>query len=73
MSGDLARERGWWVDRLERTEEGEWDVEVAFLDGHHFRMILAPSRDLDLVIAAGVKAHLRNDRRWHPLSGGGGG
>ncbi len=58
------RERGWWVDQIQQLQGGLWDVRVQFLDGHALQLQLEPTRNLDLVIAAAVDAHLRADRRW---------
>lgn len=57
---------------MDRLEDGSWDVVVQFLDGHVLQLLLEPSRDLDLVIEAAVKAHLRKDRRWTARSDRGG-
>lgn len=61
-------ERGWWLSRQQRDERGEWDVTVQFKDGHALELHLLPSRDLDLVIAGAVDAHLRADVRWSQRS-----
>lgn len=67
------RGRGWWLSRLVRDEQGEWDLTVQFIDGHALELHLLPSRDLDLVIAQAVNAHLTHDVRWSKRSDRGGG
>lgn len=49
---------------MQRDEEGNWDVRVQFADGHAIVLNLKPNRNLDLVIADAVQAHLDGDRRW---------
>lgn len=65
MSGaEDSRARGWWTSRLQQLDDGTWDVLVTFADGHALPLLLQPSRDLDLVIAQAVAAHLAGDVRW---------
>lgn len=66
VAGDRAR--GWWVSRQVRDDRGEWDYTVTFADGHALELHLLPSRDLDLILAAAVDAHLRGDVRWSKRS-----
>lgn len=68
-----ARERGWWIDSLDRDEQGDYDVRVQFLDGHAILLHLLPSNNLDVVIADAVQAHLDGDRRWTARSDRGNG
>jgi hypothetical protein len=65
-------ERGWWVTRQTQLPDGTWDYLVQFADGHTLALFLEPSRDLDLILAAAVDAHLAGDRRWTRRSDRGG-
>lgn len=72
MADADALERGWWIDTLQRDDEGNYDVRVQFADGHAILLNLKPNVNLDQVIADAVKAHLDGDRRWTARSDRGG-